>query len=83
CLFGINAIDAEHGISDNDWDVVQVKKAMIESAEKVIALTISEKVNTLNRITICDISKVDILITELNPDAPLLEPFRKSGVQVV
>ncbi len=83
CLFGINAIDAEHGISDNDWDVVQVKKAMIESAKKVIALTISEKVNTLNRITICDISKVNILITELNPDTPLLEPYRKAGVQVV
>jgi DeoR/GlpR family transcriptional regulator of sugar metabolism len=83
CLFGINAIDAEHGISDNDWDVVQVKKAMIESSKKVIALTISEKINTSNRITICDISKVDILITELNPDAPLLEPFRKAGVLVV
>ena len=83
CLFGINAIDAEHGISDNDWDVVQVKKAMIESSKKVIALTISEKINSLHRITVCDISKVDILITELDPDAPLLEPFIKAGVQVV
>src|ERR1700761_7730452 len=46
CFLGINAIDAELGITDNDWEVVQVKKAMIESARKVICLTISEKINS-------------------------------------
>ena len=29
-FLGVNAIDAEQGITDNDWEVVQVKKAMIE-----------------------------------------------------
>src|SRR5678816_3387376 len=25
CFLGTNAIDAEHGITDNDWEVVQLK----------------------------------------------------------
>ncbi len=50
CILGINAIDIEHGITDNDWDVVQVKKAMIESSKKVICLTIAEKINSVQPI---------------------------------
>ena len=83
CLLGINAIDTKHGITDNDWEVVQVKKKMIESSKKVIALTISEKVNTEHRITVCDISKVDTLITELDPKETLFRGFHEAGVQVI
>jgi len=83
CFLGINAIDREHGITDNDWDVVQIKKAMIESARKVVCLTISEKINSFQPIHISGIDKIDILITELNPDDPMLEPYVKSGINVL
>src|SRR5260221_5223362 len=33
CILGTNAIDAEHGITDNDCVVVQLNNAMIESSE--------------------------------------------------
>src|SRR2546423_12471704 len=29
CFLGINAIDLVHGITDSDWDVVQLKRSMI------------------------------------------------------
>jgi DeoR/GlpR family transcriptional regulator of sugar metabolism len=83
CFLGINAISAEHGVTDNDWDVVQVKKAMIESSATVIALTIAEKINVAHRIKVCDISSIDALITDLDPENPLFDPFRAAGVQVV
>jgi DeoR/GlpR family transcriptional regulator of sugar metabolism len=67
CFLGINALDAEHGITDNDWDIVQVKKAMIEAAQKTVCMTISEKLNTFQPIKICGLDKIDILITELEP----------------
>ena len=44
CFLGINAINMENGVSDNDWEVVQIKKAMIESSQKLICLTIAEKI---------------------------------------
>jgi Transcriptional regulators of sugar metabolism len=83
CFLGINAIDIKHGITDNDWEVVQVKKAMIDSARKVVCMTISEKINTIQPILVCPLNKIDILITELPPDSPELKSYIDAGIQVL
>ncbi|HXB06579.1 MAG TPA: DeoR/GlpR family DNA-binding transcription regulator [Puia sp.] len=83
CFLGVNAIDDEHGITDNDWEVVQVKKAMIESARRVICLTISEKMNSFQPFHVCPVEDLDMLITELPPDDPLLEPYRRKGIEIM
>jgi DeoR/GlpR family transcriptional regulator of sugar metabolism len=83
CFLGINAIDIENGLTDNDWDVVQVKKAMIESSAKVVALTISEKINTSQRIHICKADELDVLISELSPDEKLFDPYKKAGLSIL
>lgn len=83
CFLGINAIDTNHGITDNDWDVVQIKKAMIGSAKKIVCLTIAEKINSVQPIHVCPIGKIDILITELPPTDPLLKPYVEAGIKVL
>jgi DeoR/GlpR family transcriptional regulator of sugar metabolism len=83
CFLGINAIDINHGITDNDWDVVQLKQAMIATSQKVVCLTISEKINTIQPIHICDLKKIDILITELPGNDPVLQPFVEAGITVL
>jgi DeoR/GlpR family transcriptional regulator of sugar metabolism len=83
CFLGINALNIDNGVSDNDWEVVQLKKAMVESSQKVVCLTISEKLNTVQPIHICPLSKIDVLITELDPDNPLLRPYQQAGIQVL
>lgn len=83
CFLGINAINLKHGITDNDWEVVQLKKAMIQSARKTVCLTIAEKINTLQPIHICDIRDIDVLITELSPDDPKLRPYIDQGIEVL
>ena len=83
CILGVNALNLETGVSDNDWDIVQVKKAMISSAAKLVCLTISEKINTRQPIQICEIKKIDTLITELPVDAKVLEPYKKAGIKVI
>ena len=83
CFLGINAINLDSGVSDNDWDVVQIKKAMIEASQKLVCLTISEKINSRQPIQVCDTKKIDTLITELPPDDPLLQPYIKAGIQVL
>ncbi len=83
CFLGVNAINLQTGISDNDWDIVQVKKAMIESAEKLVCLTISEKIDSRQPIQICDLKKIDTLITELSPEDELLQPYLKAGINLV
>lgn len=83
CFLGINAINLATGISDNDWDIVQVKKAMIESAQRLICLTISEKINSQQPIQICDSKKIDTLITELSPEDARLQPYVRAGITVI
>jgi DeoR/GlpR family transcriptional regulator of sugar metabolism len=83
CLLGINAIDRQNGITDNDWDIVQMKKAMIESSAQTVVMSISEKLNSSQRIRVCGLNEIDMLITELDPDSPLLEPFRRPGTVIL
>lgn len=83
CFMGINAINLEIGVSDNDWDIVQLKKAMIEASKRLICLSISEKINTRQPIPICPLEKVDVLITELPPDSALLRPYVDAGIKVL
>ena len=83
CFLGINAIDPEHGLTDNDWDVVQVKKAMIQSSKKVVALTISEKVNSLQKIKVAPIEELDIMITELDPASEIFDSYRQKGIDIL
>jgi len=83
CFLGTNAIDVEHGITDNDWEVVQLKKAMIDSSKKVVCLSIAEKINTVQPIRVCSINDIDVLITELQPGNPVLKPFVDAGIKVL
>ncbi|MFC0775600.1 DeoR/GlpR family DNA-binding transcription regulator [Terrimonas alba] len=83
CFLGTNALDLNNGVTDNDWEVVQLKKAMIESSQKVVCLAIAEKINTFQPIQICPLDKIDVLITELNPDDPILRPYANAGIQLL
>lgn len=83
CILGISAINLENGVSDNDWEVVQIKKAMIESAQKVVCLTISEKINSQQPFQVCDVKKIDTLITELPSDDPVLKNYVRAGITVL
>jgi DeoR/GlpR family transcriptional regulator of sugar metabolism len=83
CILGINAIDINQGITDNDWDVVQLKQAMIKSAQKTVCLTIAEKLNSFQPIQICNLADVDILITELPPNDIRLKPYAEAGIKVL
>ncbi len=83
CLLGINAIDIENGITDNDWEVVQIKQAMIECAARTAVLTISEKINSFQRLKICPVDEVDFLITELDENDNIFDPFVQHGLKVL
>lgn len=83
CFLGTNSIDAERGITDLEWEVIEVKKAMIRSANKTISLAISGKLNSVQRLQVCPITDIDTLITELNPSDPLLEPYHRKKIQLL
>jgi DeoR/GlpR family transcriptional regulator of sugar metabolism len=75
CIIGTNGISVQGGLTDSDWEVVQVIKAMIRTSRKVAVVSIAEKFNTVQKIKIIDISGIDYLITELPPDSSVLSSY--------
>jgi len=44
CFLGTNSISVQKGLTDSDWEAVQVKKALIKSASETVVMSISEKI---------------------------------------
>lgn len=83
CFLGTNSMDAEFGITDLEWEIIEVKRALIKCANKTVSLAISEKLNTIQRLQICKTEDVDILITELEPEHPMFLPYLAKGLIVL
>lgn len=83
CFLGTGYLDLEHGLTEFDYDVVQVKKAMIKSSRRVVSLCISEKLNSVQRFKTCDIQDIDTLITELPPEDEMLRPYSSFNVNLL
>ena len=74
---GTNGISIENGISDSDWEVVQIKKAMISSAQKTVIVCIAEKINSVHKMKVCNLNSVNYLITDLDPADEYLKEYVK------
>ncbi len=83
CFMGTGWLDPTNGLTEFDWEVVQMKKAMINASKKVASLTISEKLNSTQRYKICEIQSIDTLITELDCEAEALRPYRDQNITVL
>lgn len=83
CLLDIQAIDIKNGISEIDWEIAQIKKAMIESSQKVIGLCKSEKINMVKPVQLCPPTSLHSLITELDASHELLNPYRAAGIEII
>jgi DeoR/GlpR family transcriptional regulator of sugar metabolism len=65
CFLGTNGLSVENGLTDSDWEVVQVKKAMIRSANKIAIVSIAEKLNSIEKLKVCNVNAINFLITDL------------------
>ena len=82
-FIGTGYVDSNYGLTEFDWEIVQLKKAVIKASKKTILLSISEKLNSQHRYKTCDIHAIDTMITELEPKNTLLELFRKQDIQIL
>ncbi|UYQ94614.1 DeoR/GlpR family DNA-binding transcription regulator [Chitinophaga horti] len=83
CLFGTNGLSVQEGMTDSDWEVVQVKKAMLRASKKMAVMSIAEKLNSTQRMKVCDINQVDYLITELAADNHFLSPYQHLDLELL
>ena len=83
CFLGTSYLDADRGLTEFDWEVVQLKKAMISSASRIISLTISEKLGSSQRYKVCDLERIDTLVTELSIPNKKLTPYYDHGIEIL
>lgn len=82
-FIGTGYVDALHGLTEFDWDIVQLKKAIVNASKKTVLLCISEKLNSQHRYKTCDINAINTMITELNPENNLLNLFRSHDIHLL
>jgi DeoR/GlpR family transcriptional regulator of sugar metabolism len=82
CFLGTNGISIADGVTDSDLNIVHLKKAMINASNRLVIMCISEKLNSVQRMNVCPLAKVDYLITDLDPDSPVLDDYREKGIQL-
>lgn len=82
CFLGTSYLDIKKGLTELDWEVVQLKKAMIQASNKIISLSIFEKLDTVQRYKVCDIGAIDILVTELDTTDSRLRKFHLPGLEL-
>lgn len=84
CLMGTSALHPEEGMTDTDWEINQLKKAMLAASKKSAVLCISEKLDITLRLRVCPTESISYLVTELNSDDELLQPyFSKNNINIL
>jgi len=83
CILGANGISFNEGITDSDMETVQVKRAMMKASKKTAILTISEKLDSVQRLRVCDLDEVNYLITELTADDAELKAYKREKLIIM
>lgn len=83
CFLGITSVDIERGLTEANRKETTIKKAIINASNKVVSMVISEKLNTRQPFKVCDLSYLDIMVTELDEDNAVLRAFSEKGVRVI
>jgi len=77
CFLGANGIDLQEGITDSDWEVVQIKKAMIRSARRMAIMSLGEKLGSVQKMKVCGLNSLEYLITDLKEDDKAIAAYKE------
>jgi DeoR/GlpR family transcriptional regulator of sugar metabolism len=77
------AFDAEHGLTDDSFDIARVKAAMIRSARRVILLADSSKWGNSAFAKIAPLGEIDILITDSGLPLEAEKIIHRFGVDIM
>jgi DeoR family fructose operon transcriptional repressor len=80
---GTNGISVRHGLSTPDPEEAATKRALIESGDRVVALTDSTKVGQERTVRFAALEDIDVLVTDDSIEAADAKSFEAAGLDVV
>ena len=77
------SISLEFGISEHVWELVEVQRALLGIADRVIVQADSSKFETCAALKVCDLSPRFLYLTDSGLPGEILEAYRKRSFEVV
>lgn len=81
-FLGADAIDIEHGITNVNLIEVPCKRAMLAAGEKAVLVTDSSKFGRISLAKVCDLTDVDLIVTDRGLPDEMRERLLELGVEV-
>lgn len=78
-----SGVSLKEGITDCQFDELQIQRNMINISQQVIILADSSKFDSVSLMKICDFDKVNMIITDSKLKENILEKYHKNGIEVV
>lgn len=82
CILDASGIDLENGLTDSNWEISQLKKTMLNAAQKLAVLCHSDNLNTTLRTRITAIKEIDYLVTDLDSSDEKLKAYHAIGLNI-
>ena len=80
CFMGVYAIHPEYGMTIPYPEEVSIKRQLIRSSSRVIALVNPIKLNTVSRYQVCGIEDFTTLITDGNVSQEMASRYKNRGL---
>ena len=81
-VLGVCALHPESGLSTDDLEEAQVKRAMVASSADVIALATSDKLRAGSPYLVAPVAELTHVVADAGAPDALLDPYRALGVTV-
>ena len=81
-VLGVCALHPESGLSTDDLEEAQVKRAMVEASADVIALATADKLRAGSPYLVAPVAELTHVVAETAAPDELLDPYRALGVTV-
>jgi DeoR family fructose operon transcriptional repressor len=82
-FLGTNGVTAQHGLTTPDPDEAAVKRALIASGRRVVALTDASKFGVETAVRFAAPGEVDVLVTDSGVSSADRRALTKAGIEVV
>lgn len=81
-FLGVDGIDLDYGLTTSDMNEARVNQRMIDAAQKVILLTDSSKFGKRGFCKICDVNRINHIITDSAAPTQIVEMLRERDIEV-
>lgn len=82
-MLGVTSLHPDIGVSTTNLEEAYVKRAMIQSAAEVVALTSAEKLDTAAPYLVASLSSLTHLVTEKHVSGFTLAPYERAGITII